>query len=133
MNRKRGWNMGWDERWDNAYYYNSNREYIMTTEGLDEINRGKTKPRNRSGIRNNEERPGMEGNNDTDDDGGGYRYKGNKSNTPEKRDSVKTVPKDSVKPIKLPTASIIHKKPVSELSVAKSEAHPIFNLLSIFQ
>jgi phage shock protein PspC (stress-responsive transcriptional regulator) len=38
MNRRRNWNMEWDDRWDNAYYYNSNVEYRMTNEGLEDIN-----------------------------------------------------------------------------------------------
>ncbi len=33
MNR-RGRNMEWDDRWDNSFYWNSNKEYLMTPDGL---------------------------------------------------------------------------------------------------
>lgn len=133
MNRRRGWNMGWDERWDNAYYYNSNREYIMTQDGLDEINKEKVNTRSRSRIRNNDVIPNTEDNNDAEDKRGGYRYKGNKNNKTENKDSNRTNSADSVKAIKLPTASLTHKKSDADISLTRSESHPVFNLLTIFQ
>jgi phage shock protein PspC (stress-responsive transcriptional regulator) len=36
MNRRRGWNIDWDDRWNNNFYWKSNREYIMTPGGLEE-------------------------------------------------------------------------------------------------
>lgn len=35
VGRKRRWNTDWNERWDNAYSWRSNVQYIMTTEGLE--------------------------------------------------------------------------------------------------
>lgn len=127
MDRRRGWNMGWDERWDNAYYYNSNREYIMTAEGLDEINKERTKTRGRQGRKSDGE------NNTTGEpeDGERYRYKGNRNNNSEKRDTIIMVPKiDTIKASQLPTAK---QNQVPEESVAQSEAPILFNLLTIFQ
>ncbi|MEO5998668.1 MAG: PspC domain-containing protein [Chitinophagaceae bacterium] len=131
MNRRRGWNIGWDERWDNAYYYNSNREYIMTPEGLDEIIKERVKPRSRSLKRNNDENTETEENNDAENDGG-YRYKGNKSNNPLKKDSTLTIPKDSSKKVN-PSTTKIGKNTAADESTAKSYAPPLFNLLTIFQ
>jgi phage shock protein PspC (stress-responsive transcriptional regulator) len=40
-NRRNGWNIQWDDNWDNNYYWNSNTEYIMAPDGLkrtDELN-----------------------------------------------------------------------------------------------
>ncbi|MBC6492762.1 PspC domain-containing protein [Flavihumibacter stibioxidans] len=33
-NRRRGFNVSWDNNWDDSYHYESNVEYIMTREGL---------------------------------------------------------------------------------------------------
>lgn len=34
FNRRRGWNMEWDNEWDRTYGWSSNVEYVMTNEGL---------------------------------------------------------------------------------------------------
>ena len=38
-NRRRGWNFDWDENWDHTYHWESNREYIMTPDGLERVDR----------------------------------------------------------------------------------------------
>ncbi|HKH60864.1 MAG TPA: PspC domain-containing protein [Flavitalea sp.] len=38
-NRRRGWNFDWDENWDHAYHWESNREYIMTPDGLERVDK----------------------------------------------------------------------------------------------
>jgi phage shock protein PspC (stress-responsive transcriptional regulator) len=38
-NRRRGWNFDWDENWDHTYHWESNREYIMTPEGLERVDK----------------------------------------------------------------------------------------------
>lgn len=35
FNRRRGWNLDWDESWDHTYHWESNQEYIMTPDGLE--------------------------------------------------------------------------------------------------
>lgn len=35
VDRRRGWNIDWDERWDNSYSWRNNVSYIMTPEGLE--------------------------------------------------------------------------------------------------
>lgn len=35
FNRRRGWNLDWDESWDHTYHWESNKEYIMTPDGLE--------------------------------------------------------------------------------------------------
>ncbi len=134
FNRRRGLNLGWDERWDNAYYYNTNREYIMTPEGLDEINKERVKLKGRSKIKIQEEKTDVEENNDSENDGG-YRYKGNnnKGNKPEKTDTI-IIRKDSSKTTSLPTAQEPSKATRANESLAiQSEGATLFNLLTIFQ
>lgn len=134
FNRRRGWNVGWDERWDNAYYYNTNREYIMTPEGLDEINKERVKLKGRSKIKIQEEKTDVEENNNSENDGG-YRYKGNnnKVNKPEKTDTI-IIRKDSNKTTSLPTVKETSKvTPATESLAVQSEGATLFNLLTIFQ
>ena len=38
-NRRRGWNFDWDENWDHTYRWESNREYIMTPDGLERVDK----------------------------------------------------------------------------------------------
>jgi phage shock protein PspC (stress-responsive transcriptional regulator) len=38
-NRRRGWNFDWEESWDHTYHWESNREYIMTPNGLERVDR----------------------------------------------------------------------------------------------
>ncbi len=125
FNRRRGWNIGWDERWDNAYYYNTNREYIMTSEGLNEISKVKTRFRGQGSVRTEEDKTDVEENNPEGE--GGYRYKGNrnnKRNNPEKKDTT-VILKDSIKTAGLSTAK--------ETSSIQNESPALFNLLTIFQ
>jgi len=77
FNRRRGWNIEWDENWDRTYGWSSNVEFIMTPDGLertdrldqDELNKGRYKLKetekdrsgdgfedDRNGDPNNEER-----------------------------------------------------------------------------
>jgi phage shock protein PspC (stress-responsive transcriptional regulator) len=131
FNRRRGWNMGWDERWDNAYYYNSNREYIMTPEGLDEIDKPANAPRSRGRSRIEEEtdinnnRPGN----------GEYRYRGNNNRrpaTPERKDTI-IISRDSSTTTRLSAAKTSSKTTAAEPGTAPEDGPSVFNLLTIFQ
>ena len=37
FNRRRGWNIDWDESWDHTYRWESNKEFIMTPDGLEKV------------------------------------------------------------------------------------------------
>ncbi|MBC7827470.1 MAG: PspC domain-containing protein [Chitinophagaceae bacterium] len=39
FNRRRGWNFDWDENWDHTFHWESNKEYIMTPDGLERVDR----------------------------------------------------------------------------------------------
>ena len=135
FNRRRGWNTGWDERWDNAYYYNTNREYIMTPEGLIEINNEKARLKGRSGNGFTEQPPAVEENNGSGN-GGGYRYKNNRNNKPIKPDIKDTTinRKDSSSTTGLPIALKKSAPSAKDRSlVMQSEGTALFNLLTIFQ
>ncbi|MEJ7768120.1 MAG: PspC domain-containing protein [Chitinophagaceae bacterium] len=135
MNSRRGWNIDWDERWDNSYYWNSNKEYIMTQEGLEETAREK---RNRDEQNDNESDGGNSGNVNVEGTGQdnnsneGYRYKDNKSKT----DTVFIIRKDSTESIsrigKKETLSVQQSKNVVQTSYTDSPK-PLYTLLMLFQ
>ena len=37
--RRRSWNFEWDDNWDHSYHWESNREYIMTPDGLERVDK----------------------------------------------------------------------------------------------
>lgn len=39
VNNRRGWNMQWDENWDNSYRWDAGVEYIMTPDGLERLDK----------------------------------------------------------------------------------------------
>lgn len=39
FNRRGGWNSNWDDEWDHTYHWESNKEYIMTPNGLERVDR----------------------------------------------------------------------------------------------
>lgn len=128
-NRRRGWNIEWDERWDNSFYWNSNKEYIMTTEGIEETNH--ERPNRKSRLKNNTNQD--ENQENSDGEGGGtYRYKKNKN----KKDSVNTSHRDTIKTI----TSRVEKKDLNItgndniIATAHSDSpKPLYTLLMIFQ
>jgi phage shock protein PspC (stress-responsive transcriptional regulator) len=124
-----------NRRWDNAYYYNSNREYIMTADGLDEINNEKLKQKSRTRVKTRDEKTETDENDDSQNEGG-YRYKGNKNtngNKTGKKDTI-ILHKDSIKPVNLPTAKEANRFSSAEESLAAgNESGSLFNLLTIFQ
>lgn len=94
MNRRRGWDIEWDDRWDNSYYWRSNTEYIMTPEGLEETeNKERVQNRGKFKLKVDENGIEAEGDFNTEEDGE-YRY-----NRDKKEDSVITIQKDSNKTI----------------------------------
>ncbi|MEJ7736289.1 MAG: PspC domain-containing protein [Chitinophagaceae bacterium] len=91
MNGRRGWNIDWDDRWDNFRYYNRNEEYVMTLDGLKETDKKEnTEEKGKLKIRIDEDGVEMEGYLEKEEDGR-YRY------YKEKIDTVKTIKRDTIK------------------------------------
>jgi len=100
-NRRRGWNFDWDESWDHSYHWESNREYIMTPDGLErvdkfdqqELKNGKFKLKIKDGEVNIEAEG--EFNNDSQ-----YRYENRQENKKGRtnKDSIKNEKKSSGEP-----------------------------------
>lgn len=89
--RRRGWDIDWDDRWDNSYYWNSNKEYVMTMDGLEETGQKEGKgAKGKLKIRINEDGVEAEGYLEQEEDGT-YRYRR------EKKDTVETIKPDSTK------------------------------------
>ena len=82
-NRRRGWNTDFDESGANAYHYNANKEYTMTSDGLRE-----TKELIRSSRSENNEEDEESNDNESD----GYRYRRNQR---ERTDTVFIKPDSS--------------------------------------
>jgi phage shock protein PspC (stress-responsive transcriptional regulator) len=90
FNRRRGWNVDWDDSWDNTYGWESNQEYIMTNDGLvktSDLDPGELKNgrfRLRSGVHRTENGDIERDDDNKDDnreDSNEYRYPGSKSDT----------------------------------------------------
>jgi phage shock protein PspC (stress-responsive transcriptional regulator) len=97
MNHRRGWNIEWNDRWDNAYYWNNNVEYLMTPGGLEDIERKRREAeeeRRRENRRRDSENEG-EIRNDVPGDPPGYRYR---ERVRERRDSASKSLRDSIGP-----------------------------------
>ena len=143
MNRRRNWNMEWDDRWDNAYYWNSNVDYMMTNEGLEDIEqkrkeRARELEREREGdekvrIRADENGVDIEvqgkPRNDRND---GYRYPGRRRG------------RDSSSPITIDTATSLSRLEMSKATTAYHQVKnistgntdnpaPLYTLLKVFQ
>ncbi|MEO6916911.1 MAG: PspC domain-containing protein, partial [Chitinophagaceae bacterium] len=136
VGNRRGWNVEWDDRWNNSYYYKSNIEYVMTAGGLEETDKKEKlsdkKTRNQrleeekqqqKTDRNSEEEeqaPEPPGNN-------GYRYQ-NKKNTG--RDSTRKGTPDSAT-----SAYRYHssKQMIAQASGDSEFSGPLFPLLVVFQ
>lgn len=79
IDRRRRWNMDWDERWDNAYSWRNNVQYIMTGEGLERTDKAEEdKGKLKSGkfrMKANDNGIEIEAEGETDNGRGTYRYK----------------------------------------------------------
>jgi phage shock protein PspC (stress-responsive transcriptional regulator) len=94
VNRRRGFNVSWDNDWDDSYSWDNNIEYIMTREGLKrankltekEIKEGKFKIEGDGVIIEGEIKDGEKK----------YEYKGPDKNQPEKKDTIKVKAEASI-------------------------------------
>ncbi|HEY0677151.1 MAG TPA: PspC domain-containing protein [Chitinophagaceae bacterium] len=94
FNRRRGWNVEWDDNWDNSYGWRSNVEYVMTQSGLERTNDpdvkvDTTRDRNfKANIEANGIRVKVEGN--VDSERREYRYQERiEQRQPDKKDTTK--------------------------------------------
>ncbi|PWT96033.1 MAG: hypothetical protein C5B52_16590 [Bacteroidetes bacterium] len=78
VDRRRGWNIQWNDKWDNSYYWNDNVQYIMTNDGLkslDNSDEDSDKPKKgKARIKIDEHGVDIQAEDNSDDDGS-YRYK----------------------------------------------------------
>lgn len=87
FNRRRGWNVDWNESWEDSYGWDSNVEYTMTNEGLartsdlDENELKNGRYRLRSGIHRTENGTVEPDDDNQDDKGDDYRYPDSKADT----------------------------------------------------
>lgn len=79
IDRRRRWNIDWDERWDNAYSWRNNVQYIMTAEGLERMDRNEEdKGKLKSGkfrFKADDNSVEIEAEGEMDNGKGTYRYK----------------------------------------------------------
>lgn len=94
VNRRSGFNVSWDNNWDDSYSWDDNVEYIMTRDGLKptnektekEIKEGKFKIESDGVIIEGEIKDGEKK----------YEYKGPDKNQPEKKDTIKVKAEASI-------------------------------------
>ena len=79
IDRRRRWNIDWDERWDNSYSWRNNVQYVMTAEGLERMDKNEDdKVKLKSGkfkLKADDNSVEIEAEGETDDGKGTYRYK----------------------------------------------------------
>jgi len=139
MNGRRGWNIEWDDRWDNAYYWNNNKEYVMGPDGLRDLDKEqkekereeerKRREMERDLEKNNNQNPGTPGS-----DNGGYRYR---DRVKEKRDTATRKLKDSIITTvtyeeRLKNHTAYHNVRYKEVATPDIPA-PLYTLLKVFQ
>ncbi|MFT3704118.1 MAG: PspC domain-containing protein [Agriterribacter sp.] len=120
VDRRRGWNIDWDDRWDNSYSWENNVQYIMTADGLERTDKkdddkdddekvnlknGKLK------IKADDNGVEIEAEGQTDDGKGTYRYKKNKDGEKMQIDTI-AKPEKPTPPVK-PSGSAEKKTTVS--------------------
>ncbi len=81
--RRRGWNIEWDNNWDNSFYYNTDVEYRMTPEGLE-----RTDKKDKEEEGSAEEQQKIRAAEDEKKGKPTYKYKGTDS-TQQKKDTLK--------------------------------------------
>jgi phage shock protein PspC (stress-responsive transcriptional regulator) len=134
IGHRRGWNGEWDDRWDNAYYYNGNVEYVMTENGMKdtrEFNEESESKRNRQEkLQMMKQRNGLEIDTirDGDDVQFRYRYKKKPSLDSVKTDTTRTGTFGSNSSNRSRNAEVIAKA-----STENDLNSPLYPLLMVFQ
>jgi len=110
FNRRRGWNIEWNDRWDNSYSWEDNVQYIMTNTGLErtdrkeEIKEDDTKKLKNGKFKLKADDNGVEieAEGELEDGKGTYRYKKNSNGEKTEVDTIKTSTPASPKPVNTP-------------------------------
>ncbi len=107
FNRRRGWNIDWDDRWDNSYSWEDNVQYIMTNDGLERTDRkddnnDKKLKNGKFKLKADENGVEIEAEGELEDGKGTYRYKKNGDNEKIEIDTVKPAAPASPNPPKSP-------------------------------
>jgi len=87
VNRRRGFNVSWDNNWDDSYSWDNNVEYIMTRDGLKRTNEKTEKEIKEGKFKMESDGVIIEG--EIKDGEKKYEYKGPDKNQPEKKDTIK--------------------------------------------
>jgi hypothetical protein len=132
MGNRRGWNIEWNDRWDDAYHWNNNVEYLMTPGGLEDIERKRRDEEER--MRREERRDNRDNNDIPNNEPGepGYRYR---ERTRERRDSATRRLRDSI------GATITYEERFKghtayqdvKINTAQDIPAPLYSLLKVFQ
>lgn len=126
VDRRKGVNIDWDDRWDNSYSWSSNVQYTMTTEGLERTDKKEREPENtklKNGkfkLKVDENTVEFEAEGELEKEGGTYRYK-------KQPDSIKIEKKKSPVAPKAPDAPAKPNAPVTsaDLEGEKDNAAPV--------
>lgn len=109
FNRRRGWNIDWNDKWDNSYSWSNNVQYIMTNDGLqrtdakDEGKKGEKKLKNgKFKLKADDNGVEIEAEGELEDGKGTYRYKKSSGNEKVEIDTVKPAEPAAPRPPKSP-------------------------------
>jgi hypothetical protein len=94
MNRRRGFNVSWDNNWDDSFSWDNNIEYIMTRDGLKRTNENTEKEIKEGKFKIESDGVIIEG--QIKDGEKKYEYKGPDKNQPEKKDTIKVKAEASI-------------------------------------
>lgn len=140
VDRRRRWNIEWDERWDNSYSWSNNIQYIMTAEGLERTDKAERNDRGRQRgkikFKADDEGLEFEMDGDTDEENGNYRYKiDDDSIIIEKRkrpvEPIAPPPPPAPVPAKKSTVSVeLEKTDKVAQTEAREDLHSPFRMLS---
>ncbi len=135
VDRRRGWNIDWDERWNNSYSWRNNVTYIMTPEGLERADK-KEEDRLKNGkikIKANNDGVQIEAEGEFENKKGVYRYKKNGDSIIIEEDKKPTSPATPAEPAAERKTTVFVKdskaKAMAKL-YAKEDLHTPFLLLS---
>jgi len=116
MNHRRGWNIDWNNNWDDSYSWDDNVEYIMTNDGLERTHKIKDSDRDDNDSNNQSEKK------DT------YRYKKNNDTiTAQKNKIRKTTEKNKQSPSTIP----VKEAKKVDSSDTEHAFSPVYNLADL--
>ena len=143
FNHRRGWNVDWDDRWDNSYSWEENVPYIMTEKGLkrtDKSDKSDEKAKLKNGkFKMKADKSGVEieAEGELENNKGTYRYKQYDGKEQIEMDTVTppapNPPKPPVKPAERKISSVESEKKLDKVVMQseKEERHTSFLFLTM--